>query len=820
MFAPRPLITFALVLCFLAARIYGQENGKKPSPEPWQIAGIRAAFGEGPEFLVEQSEAVHAIALHFCAMNDWGAPLEPSDVAKYFSAPDKDVREASLKVAAQMGKRGKSPLEPLVALLDSNDDDTRWLVINALVSSNSPEVSVATRIAPLLRDRKAVTRAAAAEVFRFLGKAGAKFTPEFGRLLKDPDPKVRQSAAIALAFVGKDAVAYRSQLYAALDDDDIDVVVWASFALEKLDGEKRRLPEGIVRELRQDSERAAAKTALHLLFQEKLTLNEVTSSLLTSRDPKLRKYGIDSVAAMDDKGASFADKLVGLLTDPDPIVCASAIRALAKIDPKGDVYFDNLAAQLKSEDRLPRATAARALGQMGERAAVYAADFANMLKDENAYVRRFALEGLAGLGERAAKFTDAVVPLLHDRDALVSSRARLALKAMIGKEWLAKHLPSGPKNGSFEGNDEALAKLAEMGEEGTPIIKAIAAGLTDSDEHVRRRTVIRLHRLGKAAAASADSLAAALADPNTIVRSLAAEALGRTGEAGAAHADAVAALLQDSNESVRLTAASALTKMGKARAECIEAVVPLLSSQLFESRATALEVLFHLHEEPEVFAKESVGLLADPKAEIREDVILKLRDLGPATVTIAPQIAAALKSPYEDVRRGAVQIISRMGPAGVAYTNEIAGMLADPHEEVCAAVIESYDLRGNKDGDLALQATCLNALDLVHADAIPALRMHLRYWAGDNADMQRSVTWLGKPAVDPMPKAGLPPAEAQAVLSLFARLWDQSANLAPLRKELVARVAEIAKRLPTKADPETQKLLNELKSKTKAQPGV
>ena len=58
---------------------------------------------------------------------------------------------------------------------------------------------------------------------------------------------------------------------------------------------------------------------------------------------------------------------------------------------------------------------------------------------------------------------------------------------MVGKEWLVAHLPSGIKNHSMEGEDEALAKLAELGEEGAPVIKEIAAALADPNEYVRRR---------------------------------------------------------------------------------------------------------------------------------------------------------------------------------------------------------------------------------------------------------------------------------------------------------------------------------------------
>ena len=175
-------------------------------------------------------------------------------------------------------------------------------------------------------------------------------------------------------------------------------------------------------------------------------------------------------------------------------------------------------------------------------------------------------------------------------------------------------------------------------------------------------------------------------------------------------------------------------------------------------------------------------MLADPEVQkIRKEAAAKLRGFGAGNRDHRP---ADRRSPQEPATTTSgvapMQIIGVMGPAGAAYTKEIAGLLADPREEVRAEAVAAIDRRGNKDGDLALQAACLNALNRVKAEAIPDLRMHLRLWAGDNADMQRSVTWLGKPAVDPVPKTGLPPAEARAVLSLFARLWDQSANLGGL----------------------------------------
>ena len=62
----------------LAASGWAQEvTPPKTPPAPWQIAGIRAAFGDARVPIQEASAAVQREALKLCAEKGWGAALAP-----------------------------------------------------------------------------------------------------------------------------------------------------------------------------------------------------------------------------------------------------------------------------------------------------------------------------------------------------------------------------------------------------------------------------------------------------------------------------------------------------------------------------------------------------------------------------------------------------------------------------------------------------------------------------------------------------------------------------------------------------------------------
>src|SRR4051812_19871179 len=80
------------------ARLWAQEGSpvKTTPPQPWQIAGIRTAFGDYREPYVDQSTAEQHEALKLCAEQHWGAALDAQEVAVYLTSKDPGVRLAAV----------------------------------------------------------------------------------------------------------------------------------------------------------------------------------------------------------------------------------------------------------------------------------------------------------------------------------------------------------------------------------------------------------------------------------------------------------------------------------------------------------------------------------------------------------------------------------------------------------------------------------------------------------------------------------------------------------------------------------------------------
>ncbi len=174
--------------------------------------------------------------------------------------------------------------------------------------------------------------------------------------------------------------------------------------------------------------------------------------------------------------------------------------------------------------------------------------------------------------------------------------------------------------------------------------------------------------------------------------------------------------------------------------------------------------------------------------------------------------------PDSDVRRWAATALQKMGAAGAAFAKEVAVLLTDEDETIRQVGADVLDQMGNASGDLELQAALLSATDDAPASEILVLRAHLRLWSAGDASLQKSVTWLGKPDIDPMPRRGLSPEEARESLDLFSKLWDYTTGRANFRKELSKRIGEVADAISWKLDAETARILNDLGAKLKNEP--
>lgn len=168
------------------------------------------------------------------------------DLVALSGSPDAEVaaRSATLRVLL-MGD--KDALESMNALALSSDQDTSWMVIEALrVSAFKDFAQVKGRIDALARDKDAKLRAAAACLYGRTsgGKARGHDVAESRRLLADPAPVVRACAAHALGVIYslQAAEAFREGLDSCLEhlqdllkeDPDERVKTYVKAALDQM----------------------------------------------------------------------------------------------------------------------------------------------------------------------------------------------------------------------------------------------------------------------------------------------------------------------------------------------------------------------------------------------------------------------------------------------------------------------------------------------------------------------------------------------------------------------------------------------------------
>jgi hypothetical protein len=275
---------------------------------------------------------------------------------------------------------------------------------------------------------------------------------------------------------------------------------------------------------------------------------------------------------------------------------------------------------------------------------------------------------------------------------------------------------------------------------------------------------------------------------NEQFRDQAAAALGAMGENGAAFAKELAEIKV--TDQFPDAAQNALSQMVKTKALALDAVAPLLQDQNGNARRRAVRLLGDEPEGVAVYRENIAALLKDADSAIRREALYALKDSGGNDAKYLLEVTPGLADEDQNVRDGAYRILDRLG---------------------------------NPDGDWKLQAALLSAGESLHGRAAAELRAHLRLWAGDNADMQRSVTWLGKPGLSPMPKAGLEPEEMLKTLVVFSNLWESTSGRAALRQELLSRIREVAKSVrakKSKLDGETEGFMRALAAKLRGVSGA
>ncbi|HEY2341390.1 MAG TPA: HEAT repeat domain-containing protein, partial [Chthoniobacteraceae bacterium] len=225
-FSRRALIRTCASMLILAVFSGAQLSAEDPSPEtelppppqPWQIAGIRAAFGDARQPINEPSPAVQREALKLCAEKKWGDALDAQEVSAYLGSKDPAVRLAAVQILGQMGSGSGRFVKDIAALIEAesqgNNDsnDVRSAAEEALGRIGALD------LVPLLESDCSAVRDAAANALGTNAKSDAEAAKKVAVLLTDKRPFVRAAAAFALSQMGKVAAESATEIAALLAD--------------------------------------------------------------------------------------------------------------------------------------------------------------------------------------------------------------------------------------------------------------------------------------------------------------------------------------------------------------------------------------------------------------------------------------------------------------------------------------------------------------------------------------------------------------------------------------------------------------------------
>ncbi|HEY2341938.1 MAG TPA: HEAT repeat domain-containing protein, partial [Chthoniobacteraceae bacterium] len=500
-FAP----TIFLANVFSSTRLSAQEGTKATDaparPEPWQVAGIRASFGDVRVPFVEPSPAVQREALKICALNGWGAALDPREVAVYLGSKDVTVRIAAVEALRQTGPAGRP---------------------------------YAKQVAALLGDRAPPARMLAALTLAGMGEAGAPFAKEVAALCIDPEFNVRLNALAALRKMG--------------EIGRLDCRAFVKANAGELT--KENMAQQSI-----DALRAPIMKALAEMETMGLPVAADVAPLLADRDPAVRRAGAYVLGELGG-GRKFAKDIAALLRDDDAAVRLAAVVVLSKLGREGAAHAREIAGLINDPERTVRIYAISALGGMREDGAAFAPEVDAALKAGDVWSA--AADALSNMGDKGAAFAPDLIAALETGHGGVAG----ALGTM-GKNGapVADHVAALLEDKDPNVRESAVTALGQMGAAAIPWSRALVARFGDDDRDVRRSAAKALAQMAKDGDPVPEEMTALLEDRRLEVRCAALDALRQMGIRAAGFVTAVEALLQDDDIEVRGAAAMALGPM-------------------------------------------------------------------------------------------------------------------------------------------------------------------------------------------------------------------------------------------------------------------
>jgi len=475
----------------------------------------------------------------------------------------------------------------IIAVLDmGSSSEVKIAVCAALRAGGPAAVDYIQSLPQLLADTDDVVTSEACYTAAALGSAAKSLASTIDSLAKGGSETVTMAAVTALGAMA--AVEYTKTITGALSDKNSEVQKAACLAvgmvgISEEDGKKAATE--IAALLSNPRCKIEAATALGMLGELACDHSEALCKQLGDGDEEVRlavavSIGqLASFVAANDAALNYLKDL--LKNDDGRFRCAAAValsymkeHASTAAEDLKELLYDDFVEPLNTSvvaggcrTRCPSAlrrtkcAGALALGALGSKGAEFADEIANLLEDPEWEVRVAACDGIAALGEDAKDQASRITPLLEDEKYFVRARAAHAL-GQIKDPDTAANLADIVNDTCPSVKEEALAALAELGDEGAEHIEKVFERLLDFSITVRAAAIRALGNMGEKGQYYASAIVQRLLEDPPLVKLAAIEALGQMEDHGIAYAEEIADFLADPLPELRAAAAIALGKFG------------------------------------------------------------------------------------------------------------------------------------------------------------------------------------------------------------------------------------------------------------------
>ena len=256
------------------------------------------------------------------------ASLGVDGLRELLADEDAASRLAAVRAFGELGAKAAPAVPLLVAKLD--DLSMQMTVMETLGKIGPASAPAVPRLLEIADKNGNDVKAAALTAFAGIGREAAAALPQIYAALRDPSSELRTPAVPALASVESDEAKVIAALTAALGDETGRVRRPAAQALARFGERSRVAAPGIVAMLERDIDRVVALDALRAIG-----VRDVPDLLkvLAVKDPKVRVFACESLAALGPEAKDATPRLRELLNGQPQPVQDAARAALVKIEP-------------------------------------------------------------------------------------------------------------------------------------------------------------------------------------------------------------------------------------------------------------------------------------------------------------------------------------------------------------------------------------------------------------------------------------------------------------------------------------------------------